>query len=68
MMDAQTLDDNADYVMVGVEVATSRNDHLIDEEIAAVEIITGKNLRLEQEHIPQAYAVAKLKHKLTDMV
>jgi hypothetical protein len=60
MMDQQTLDDHAEYVVEGNRVRVNRFDGLTDAEAVVAQHVLEHNLRLEQEHIPQAYALIQL--------
>lgn len=64
MMDQQTLDDHAEYVVAGNRVGVNRFDGLTEVETVVARHVLEHNLRLEQEHIPQAYSLTRLKHAL----
>lgn len=64
MMDQQTLDDHAEYVVEGNRVRVDRFDGLTDAEAIVARHVLQHNLRLEQEHIPQNYALIRLKQAL----
>jgi len=60
MMDQRTLDDHAAYVVEGNRVRVDRFDGLTDTEAIVAQYVLEHNLRLEQEHISQAYALIQL--------
>jgi hypothetical protein len=60
MMDHQTLNDNTKYAGEGVVTQTEQFSGLAESEYQVLQHVLTKNLRLEQEHIPHAYAVARL--------
>ena len=64
MMDQQTLDDHAEYVVEGNRVRVDRFDRLTDAEAVVAQHVLEHNLRLEQEHISQAYALIQLRQML----
>ncbi len=61
MMDRGTLDDNAEYILSGNEVRAERYDGLTEIENQLALHMISHDLRLEQEHIPHAYAVIRLR-------
>lgn len=61
MMDQATLDDNAEYILSGNETRADRYDGLTEAENQLALHTISHNLRLEQEHIPHAYAVTRLR-------
>jgi hypothetical protein len=64
MMDQQTLDDHAEYVVEGKQVHVDRFDGLTEDETTVARHVLEHNLRLEQERIPQPYALVRLKQAL----
>ena len=60
MMDQQTLDDHAGYVVEGNRVRGDRFDGLTEAEAIVAQHVLEHNLRMEQEHIPQEYALVQL--------
>lgn len=60
MMDQQTLDNHAAYVVAGNSVRVERFDGLTDAEARVAQHVLEHNLRMEQEHISQAYALIQL--------
>ena len=60
MMDQQTLDNHAEYVVEGNRVRADRFDGLTEVEAIVAQHILEHNLRLEQEHISQSYALIQL--------
>jgi hypothetical protein len=64
MMDQQTLEDHAAYVVEGNRVRVDRFDRLTDAEAVVAQHVLEHNLRLEQEHISQAYALIQLRQML----
>lgn len=64
MMDQQTLEDHAAYVVEGNRVRVDRFDGLTDAEAVVAHHVLEHNLRLEQEHISQAYALIQLRQML----
>lgn len=65
MMDFQTLDENRENVATGNKRDANRFDHLTEQERQVAQYVVEHDLRLEQEQIPNAYAVAKLKAALS---
>lgn len=61
MMDQATLDDNAAYILSGNEMRAERYEGLTKAENQLALHTISHNLRLEQEHIPHAYAVTRLR-------
>jgi hypothetical protein len=61
MMDHATLDDNAEYVLSGNEMWAERYEGLTEAENRLALHAISHDLRLEQEHIPHAYAVTRLR-------
>lgn len=61
LMDRQTLDDNADYVVNTRVSCSARFDHLSVAEAELAQHVVANNLRLEQEHIPHTYALHYLR-------
>jgi hypothetical protein len=64
MMDQQTLDDHAEYAVAGNRVGVRRFDGLTEAEAIVARHVLEHNVRVEQEHIPQAYAHIRLDHIL----
>lgn len=64
MMDQETFDTHSQYVVSGMSSRSERFGYLTDAEAQLAQIIVERGLRLEQEHIPQAYAVTRLKQLL----
>jgi hypothetical protein len=64
MMDQQTFDGYAAYRGSGPTLAAPRYDCLTTDELMLATHVHDHNLRLEQEHIPQAYAVVQLKQAI----
>jgi len=64
MMDQQTLDDHAEYVVEGNRVRVDRFDGLTETEAIVAQHVLEHNLRMEQEHISQAYALIQLEQVL----
>lgn len=64
MMDQVTYDLHSEYAGSGATSSTRRFTHLTAEEAQLAQLMVEQNLRLEQEHIPQAYAVMQLKSAL----
>ena len=60
MMDQQTLDNHTQYVVEGNRVRVNRFDGLNQTEAIVAQHVLEHNLRLEQEHISQAYALIQL--------
>jgi len=60
MMNQQTLDDHAEYVVEGNRVRVDRFDGLTEAEATVAQHVLEHNLRMEQEHIPQTYALIQL--------
>jgi hypothetical protein len=60
MMDWDTLQDNIDYAVVGNTLRSEQYDYLTEAETAVARHVAKQNVRLEQEHIPHAYAVPRL--------
>ena len=60
MMDQQTLDDHAAYVVEGNRVRVDRFDGLTEAELPVAQHVLEHNLRMEQEHIPHEYALIQL--------
>jgi hypothetical protein len=60
MMDQQTLDEHAEYVVEGNRVRGDRFDGLTEAEAIVAQHVLEHNLRLEQEHISQAYSLIQL--------
>ena len=58
MMDQQTLDTFQAYIKSGVQSRTTRFDHLSAAERQVAHTLVEHHWRLEQEHIPHAYALA----------
>lgn len=61
MMDQATFDQFREYVHTGVALSSERYAALTAEEAILAREMNTRNARLEQEHIPQAYAVAYLR-------
>lgn len=64
MMDFQTLEDHRDSVSTENRSDANRFLNLTEEELQVARYVVGNDLRLEQEQIPNAYAVAQLKATL----
>jgi len=64
MMDQETFDTYSQYAVNGVSIRSERFGYLTDAESQLAQVIVKEGLRLEQEHIPQAYAVTRLKQLL----
>ncbi len=64
MMDQQTFDLYSDYVGRGVGSRSERFGNLTELESQLAQEIVEQGLRLEQEHIPQIYAITRLKELL----
>ena len=60
MMDRQTLDNHNQYIVPGNRVRVDRFDGLTAAEAVVAKYVLDHNLRMEQEHIPQAYALIHL--------
>jgi hypothetical protein len=67
MMDQETLTLYLDYVGRGVLSRNQRFGNLTELESQLAQVIVEQNLRLEQEHIPQMYAVTRLKELLVSV-
>lgn len=61
MMDQQTFDLYSDYIGRGVDSHSMRFENLTALELQLAQKVVEQSLRLEQEHIPQTYAVTRLK-------
>jgi len=61
MMDQATFDQFRAYIHIGVAFPNERYATLTDEERTLAREVNAHNHRLEQEHIPQVYAVACLR-------
>jgi hypothetical protein len=66
MMDRQTLEDHAAYVVDGSALKVERFDTLTSSEAQCAQHVVANNLRLEQEHIPHAYALHRLNQAVVD--
>lgn len=64
MMDQQTFDEYTAYSGAGSTIQTPRYDCLTPDELTLATYVNSYGLRLEQEHIPQRYAVMQLKQAL----
>jgi hypothetical protein len=64
MMDQQTFDLYSDYIGRGVGSHSMRFENLTALELQLAQTVVEQSLRLEQEHIPQTYAVTRLKEWL----
>lgn len=64
MMDRQTLDDHAEFVVDGNPVRVDRFDGLTESELEVAQHVIQHNLRLEQEHISHRYALIRLRQVL----
>ncbi len=64
MMDRQTFDTYRQYVVSGKQVRSERYTHLTEEERLLAQDVVAHDWRLEQEHLPQDYVVARLKQLL----
>lgn len=60
MMDFETLAAHQEYIVAGVSARHERFKHLIATELEVAQHVHENNLRLEQEHITHAFAVAKI--------
>ena len=61
MMDWATFKAHVDYVITGIAAHSVSFEHLNTTEVELAQHITEHHLRLEQEHIPQDYAVQALR-------
>ncbi len=66
MMDQETLETYAKYVLQGTRSRLERFSHLTEAEAVVVQVIVENDWRLEQEHIPQDYVEMRLKQLLLD--
>jgi hypothetical protein len=66
MMDQETLEMYTNYIVRGVRSRLQRFGHLTEAEALVVQDVIDNDLRLEQEHIHQEYAVACLRKLLLD--
>lgn len=64
MMNRQTLDEYAAYIVTDNTNCVDRFDGLTEAEIELAQYIHTHHMRLEQEHIPHDYAIAQLKYAL----
>lgn len=61
MMDFETLNAHFDYIVDGKRSISERFEHLTETESRLVQHVLEHDLRLEQEHISQDYAIECLK-------
>jgi hypothetical protein len=61
MMDQETLETYANYVVQGARSRLERFGHLTESEALVVQVVIENDWRLEQEHIPQDYVELRLK-------
>jgi hypothetical protein len=64
MMDQETFTLYSDYIGRGVNSRSERFENLTEPERQLAQTVVEQSLRLEQEHIPQVYAVNRLKELL----
>jgi hypothetical protein len=64
MMDQSTFATYSQYIVRGTGSRSERFGNLTNLESQLAQMIVQQGLRLEQEHIPQAYAVTRLKELL----
>jgi hypothetical protein len=62
MMDQYTYSTYAQYTVKGKQTTDSQFSSLTPNENALAQYVYEQNIRLEQEHIPQDYAVSQLNH------
>lgn len=65
LMNQQTLNDNRDYVKHEAPACTERFEHLTPIEAELARHVAANTLRLEQEHIPHAYAVPRVRQMIS---
>ncbi|MBZ0098499.1 MAG: hypothetical protein K8F30_05415 [Taibaiella sp.] len=64
MMDQVTFDLYSEYIVRGTSTRSERFEYLTSAETQLAQIIVEQGLRLEQEHIPQTYAISRLNQLL----
>lgn len=64
MMDEATLNAHQAYIVTSKATTSGRFAHLTEAESQLAQDVLARDIRLEQEHIPHAYAVTMLKQVL----